>query len=443
MQLSASAGRYLLSKRWPEVGAVALYVALRVWSFVGVAGHASSFPDTFDYEQTAAKPLLSMDFWTWFKPWGTPLLWKLLPGSTSAVAPIAHWLISVAAWLVLAAAVHRTLEDPLVKRVGFALVLGFSLVPAIAVWDGALLSESLSFSLAALLVAAMLMLAHEPRWRWAIGVIAAASMLAGTRATNGYLVPFLLLPIAAVELRRVRHIALTLAAAAIVIAAVSYRTSNVRQWQVPLATVIAFRVMHEPGELRYFEQRGMPVTRTLEGDIYANRTPLDRFETAPSLQPFLPWFNGRARSVYRDYLLSHPSSAIADPIRDLPDMVSPSDSVTDVQGLPLSFFAAKGYRNALPGFLNRLLYPLDAALLLGWATAVALIAAGLAPLRRRTWIVSLALLVSMLPHAVIVWAGDATSIGRHALLLAVFLRLGVLLFTLQLVDAVILNRIQR
>ena len=68
MQLSASAGRYLISKRWPEVAAVALYVALRVWSFVGVAGHASSFPDTFDYEQTASKPILSMDFWTWFKP---------------------------------------------------------------------------------------------------------------------------------------------------------------------------------------------------------------------------------------------------------------------------------------------------------------------------------------------------------------------------------------
>jgi hypothetical protein len=417
---------------------VTVYAGLRLWSFAGVAGHAISFPDSYDYDETARKPLFSLDFWTWFKPWGIPLVWKLLPGSTSAVAPIAQWLISVAAWLALAAAVHRTLEHPVVKRVGFLLVLGFSLVPAVAVWDGALLSESLSLSLAALLVAAMLMLVHEPRWRWAIALIAVALLLGGTRTTNGYLAPFLLLPVAAAIVGRGRRIALAVAAAALVIPAAINSSANVRQWQVALGEIIALRVLHNPGELRYFEQRGMPVTPTLEQDIFANRSPQSQFEAAPALKPFVPWFRSRARGVYLDYLISHPTSTIADPIRDLRGMVSPSDSLTDIQGLPLPFYAASGYRDALPDALNRGLYPSSVALLFAWLTATALTAAGLVSIRRYTWVVAAVLLGSALPHAIIIWTGDSTAIGRHALLLAVYFRLGLVLLTLQLVDAILL-----
>lgn len=440
MRLSAPVDRALLGQYWLEVSAVAVYAGLRLWSFANVAGHASSFPDTYEYDETAHKPLLSVDFWTWFKPWGIPLFWKLLPGTTSTVVPIGQWLISVAAWLALAAAVHRTLEHPVVRRVGFVLVLGFSLVPAVAVWDGALLSESLSLSLAALLVAAMLMLVHEPRWRWAIGIIAVAVLLAGTRTTNGYLAPFLLLPVATAIVGRGRRIALAVAVAALVIPTTTHLAANARQWQVALGEVIAGRVLHEPGKLRYFEQRGMPVTSTLEQDIYANRSPQSQFEATPALQPFMPWFKSRARDVYRDYLISHPTGTISDPLPHLREMVSPSDSLTDIQGLPLPFYAASGYRDALPDALNRALYLSSAALLFAWVTAAALIAAGLVPIRRYTWVVPVILLASALPHAIIVWTGDSTAIGRHALLLAVYLRTALVLLTLQLVDAILVSR---
>ena len=216
------------------------------------------------------------------------------------------------------------------RRVGFVLVLGFSLVPAVAVWDGALLSESLSLSLAALLASAMLMLVHEPRWRWAIGIIAVAVLLAGTRTTNGYLAPFLLLPVATAIVGRGRRIALAVAVAALVIPTTTHLAANARQWQVALGEVIAGRVLHEPGKLRYFEQRGMPVTPTLEQDIYANRSPQSQFEATPALQPFMPWFKSRARDVYRDYLISHPTGTISDPLPHLREMVSPSDSLTDI-----------------------------------------------------------------------------------------------------------------
>ena len=134
-------------RRYPWlVAGTGVYLGFRLWSFVGIAGHASSFTDSPEYENVERLSMFSLDFWTWYKPWGSALLWKVLPGSTSTSAPVGQEIVSVAAWLFLAFVVFRTLERRAVKYVGFSLVLAFSLVPAVAVWDGALL-ESLSVSL--------------------------------------------------------------------------------------------------------------------------------------------------------------------------------------------------------------------------------------------------------------------------------------------------------
>jgi hypothetical protein len=418
------------------------YVGLRLFSFVGIAGHASSFPDTVDYRQTEHLSLFGLDFWTWYKPWGTPLLWKLLPGSTSTSAPIAHWLISVAAWLVLAYAVYRTLEHHVVKLVGFGLVLAFSLVPAVAVWDGALLSESLSLSLTALLLAAMLFLFRSPTWTWAAVLLVLAFLFAGTRTTNGYLLPFLLVPLAAVVLRRGRWVAAALVAGSLLTAGLTYASANVREWEVPLGEIIAGRVLQKPSEEAYFVSRGMPVRPSLAQDIWANRSPEARFETTPDLAWFRPWFTSRARGVYADYLLSHPGESIGDPIRHLSWMVAPSSSTTDLQALPVGFYAARGYRNALPPFLRRVLYPSSGQLLLVWTVVALVLAGGFALMGwgGLVWTVPLLVLASTIPHALLVWDGDDASMGRHALILAVLLRVALFLLSLMLVDAYLQSR---
>jgi hypothetical protein len=416
----------------------AVYLSLRVWSFAGIAGHASSFTDTPEYKAVARLPLFSLDFWTWLKPWGTPLLWKLLPGATDVSAPIAQWLISVAGWLILAFVLFAVLEHRPVKLAGFALILAFSLVPAVAaVWDGALLSESLSLSLSALLLAALLLLVRSPDRKWVAAALLLAFLLAGTRAPNGYLAPFLLIPVALV-VHRSRRIAIALAAGSLAIAAMTYATTNARQWQVALAEIVAGRVLHKPSEQAYFVARGMPFRPTLEKELWANRyPPYSKFETAPTLAWFLPWFNQEARAVYRDYLLSHPADAIIDPIRDLPLMVSPSMSTNDLQGLPLSVYPARGYRSSLPDLVARILYPTSAKLLLIWGTLSVAVMAALVAMRlgRAIWAIPLLGLVSCVPNAIILWDGADTSIGRHALLLAVVFRLSLVMTVLFVVDA--------
>ena len=340
------------------------YVGLRLWSFAGVAGHASSFPDTYDYIQAERLQPWTLDFWTWYKPWGTPLLWKLVPGRESTFVPIVQWTISVASWLVLAAVVYWTLERREVRYAGFVAVLVFSLTPAVAVWDGALLSESFSLSLSALLVAAMLVALRKPTWGAVALLLGVSLWLAGTRTTNGYLTPFLLVPIAIVVAVRNRRVAVALACGAIAIAGLAYARGNVREWEVPMGEIVAGRVLHDPTELHYFTSRGMPVYAGLDQDIYANRSPEERFESAPSLKPFLPWFNSRARSVYAGYLVDNLGSTIADPVRNLGLMAAPSSSTQDIQALPLHFYAASGYHDALPSPLRQIVYVSSGPLLL-------------------------------------------------------------------------------
>ena len=419
-----------------------VYLGLRVWSFVGIAGHASSFPDTPEYENVKKLSVFSLDFWTWYKPWGSALLWKLLPGSTDVSAPIGQWLISIVAWLTLAIVVFRVLEHWPVKFAGFGLVLAFSMVPAVAVWDGALLSESLTLSIAALLVAALLLFVQEPAWKWAAAVLLLAFLLAGTRSTNGYLAPFLLIPVAAIVLRRSGWIGVSVAVGSLAIAGIAYASANVRQWQVPLAEIVAGRVLQKPSEQAYFVARGMPVRPSLAQDIWSHRIPLDAFETTPSLAYFMPWFNRSGRAVYTDYLLSHPGDALVDPIRDITAMIAPSPSTQDLQGLPVSIYAAQGYRAGLPSVLARVLYWSNAKLLLTFAILSLLALGTLAAmgLTRVVWTIPVLLLASCVPHAIIVWNGDDTSIGRHALLLAILFRLGLLIVLLYIADAYLTDR---
>jgi hypothetical protein len=305
-----------------------------------------------------------------------------------------------------------------------------------------LLSESLSLSLTALLLAAMLFLLRSPSWPWAVSVLVLAFLFAGTRTTNGYLLPFLLVPLAAVILRRGRWVAAALVAASLLVAGITYASANVREWEVPLGEIVAGRVLQKPSEEAYFVARGMPVRPSLAQDIWAHRSPEAEFEATPALAWFRPWFFANARTVYTDYLVSHPGESIGDPLRNLSWMVSPSSSTTDLQALPVGFYAARGYRPATPSFLNRVLYPSSAKHLLVWTVLALVFVAGFALMGwgRLVWTVPLVVLASTIPHAIIVWDGDDASTGRHALILAVLVRLGLFLISLYLMDAYLENR---
>jgi hypothetical protein len=416
------------------------YVALCLWSFWGEFGHAttSRYADSSEYADVTRLSITSLDFYTWFKPWGLPLFYKVLPGSTAVAAPIAQSLVSVASWLVLAAVVQSCVRSRIMRVGAPALVLAFSLVPAIKIWDGAILTESLTISVAVLLVAALLECVRRPT-RVKLGlVLVAAAALAVTRDTNAYVQLALLGPVSVYFLcRRQVATAVAFASATLLLVVVVSASANVRRWEVPLGVIIAGRVLHNDEARAYFVARGMPVRPSLEQDLWSSRVPLSRYETDPSLAYFRPWFKRRGRAVYRSYLVSHPHEALVEPVKNLPSLIAPSGDVNDLQALPIDFYRPQGYRDALPKPVARFLYLNQGGVLIAWAAIALVTAATLAwfGVARRVWIVPAVTLASTIPHAIVVWDGDPTSLGRHALLLAVLMRLSLVLLVIFIVDA--------
>ena len=108
----------------PELLLVGAYLAARVWQASGSVPLYTR--DSVDYERIARLPL-SSTFASEVKPWGLPLLYKLLPGELAIVAPIAQLLLSIGAWLVLATLWSATRDTNAYAFVPIALALVLSL----------------------------------------------------------------------------------------------------------------------------------------------------------------------------------------------------------------------------------------------------------------------------------------------------------------------------
>ena len=128
-------------------GVVALvFVGLRVWSYWDVFGRSGTvYPDTQVYEQMTSMSVLNGDFWAG-QALKTPACRSSGRSSRDRRGRRSYgqWLVSVAAWLVLATVVATTLHGRRFRVVGFAVILAFALTPLVAQWDGVLLTESLA-----------------------------------------------------------------------------------------------------------------------------------------------------------------------------------------------------------------------------------------------------------------------------------------------------------
>jgi len=414
------------------------FAALRLWSFwPGREGFGPGVPgDPEEYLRVSRLRLLSMRFFTEHKPFGYPLFLKL----TAQSLPVTVWLqlvVSLASWLFLAAVVARLLSGRVARRVAPASLLLLSCGWQTAQWDTVMMTESLTLSAFVLLVAlALLVVQHVTPWRVAALVVDAIWMTS-LRDTNAAVAAFVLVLVAAVVARRNprRSLAAVLVLAAVGCVALVAGTVSVRRWEILVADEIRRRVVLNPPELAYFRRHGMPyrpdLARIIWTDTRAPR-PAATFEHDPRLASFMPWFKEHARATYDDYLLTHPSVALLQPVEQYRLMLWDSG---------LQSYHSRGFR-PLPSPLNAVAYP-------GWGTfaldaELLVAAAGLFGLLRksgaRTWLVPYGAMAFSLPLAVIVWDGEPSEVPRHALLVAVSARLGALLGGWLVVDAVLARR---
>jgi len=413
------------------------YSGLRVLNFIAV-DEVREFPDTRGYTQKASRPLWSMEdrigplggiviWWLKGRPPTVPLFYKLAGNTPNAIAMF-QLIFSLLSWGVLALLVSRAIAVDWLKLFAFLLIQIFSLSSSVILWDGFILSDSISISLMVLFIACWLWLLESSHWYKAVLTIMVAFLWAFSRDTNAWVLLMLagLLTIIG-GLSRSRTYLLMAAAFTLVFVANEVSQKYSRRWVTPFINVVGKRILPNPEWTAYFGQLGMPVTPALmrlSGQLAWNHN--WAFYKDPALEQFRDWVHKRGKLTYVRFLLAYSAMTIQEPLRNIESLIAPQ----------LSYYWSPGFSPILNGVLAETIYPQEWALL--WVSIMGtLVGIGFAfavQEGRTRWLVPLILIVIAYPHLALVWHSDPNDIGRHALQASIHFRLGLWILLLFMAD---------
>lgn len=422
---AAPAARVAWRALWPFVLLALLYVAARIAGFAGVTTLA--YRDSDSYLEVARHLVISSGFWAGGRPWTVPLLYKLLPDSDEARA-IGQLVLSVGCWLALGAAVARCLRPGVYRLVAVAIVLVFSLSFPVIRWERLILSESVSISLTVAVTAAWLELVRTPRPSRIVAVLAVSLLWVFTRDSNGLLALMTAAPAAVWALRPgpiARRWPLGLVGGLVLIFALNVASTatpdaQLRRNERPMLHVIGRRVLVNPSQQAFFERQGMPPppprVRRFRKQLAAIG---DSIPSDPATDRFLEWVRDDGRATLARFLMTHPRATLGPVVKYRRRLLG---GVTEGYRPPDA-------RELLPDPVASALYPRRVGSVMRWLAIVGVVTAavGFTARPRRPWLVAGGLIALQLPHAVLVYHGDTLEIPRHAILVAVSLRLGILL----------------
>lgn len=410
---------------------VAVYLAARFVPMIGT--RIGTGNDTGDYFMSSRLGLWSRDLWAGPRPALYPLLAKIFARSYTDLF-VLQASVAAVAWLALAWLVYTRLRNRAVAAATAVVVLYESLSLTIIQWDRALATESLTLSLAIVLLVLGVLLAESPtRWRaiW-FTIVAGAWVL--LRDSNGYVVACIAVAfvINAICSRAGRRTYLAVAGVLAVIFVLGVTSSDIgKRWEGPLKDVITIRALTYPDRTHYLLEHGLPLTREdvsrIGGHCVARRRPY--FICVPVTDPrFYEWVSEDGRSTYSGWLLSHPGTALTDPIRH-------SDFIF---GTRVRIEALTFYRFEPASFADRIFFVRNQGVLL----AEGLVAFGLAivTIRRRRvplgWVVITAF-ATIYPHMFVTWTFGALETTRHSLGASVMLAVSIVLAIGYALDAAI------
>jgi hypothetical protein len=268
------------------------------------------------------------------------------------------------------------------------------------------------------------------------------------RDFNGYFSLFLLFPLSLLVLRHVARPVTALAAATLLVVSYGFMTwssDHVHddpmegRWVFPMLDDIGQRILPDKAATQYFEARGMPMNDTLRsmtGKLAFEGEYPWQYYRDPNLQGFRDWLGRHSKTVYLEYLFSHPGYTVRRVWDDRQDVFQAFDYRLDP-------YPDSRYDTALPPDL-RLTYdtnlpprvPLVVAYVFGGIGSIILICIG--GLRRSDAILDAGLLTAalfamLLPLSIVVDHADTMETARHSVSLpaqAVLVSLTVAFFAL-------------
>ncbi len=450
--------KLLLAALMLGITAVFLVVKLSTRSF----DKTQYFRDTASYAVMADVPLTSANFWAGERPFTLPLFFKLIGINSqnykipAAMAVVAGWQtwVSIVSWVVLGLLLAWSMRSRYTGLFAFGTCLLFASNYEIGKWDVLLLSESISFSLFALLLASWILLlsllarpsGRNARFAALAGVVVITILYAFVRDSNVYfaLIASAVFAGAALiykSLRPMRGYVLGYLACALALLAAQNISINLgNRWQIFIYDHLAYRIIPDKQALAYFVRAGLPVNNQLlkipnmRGAVYQ-----DLMLHSPEMEAVRQWTDAHGKATYFSYLLSQPLETLMAPLRDAKTLLDGT---------------AMDYR--LPGFegavVPRPLRGLTRIMFLrlpGWAYAVAWLALLGASIvgfiydrQRPTWLAAAVLLISMYPLMLLVWHGNPMEIPRHADQIAIQFRLAAWMIAALILDWIVFKNLK-
>jgi hypothetical protein len=401
-------------------GLALVYAAFRVGSFTNMVDRVT---DTPTYERVAALALWNWRFYAGERGFTIPLFFKIF--QTTESRAVAQLVFSTIAWLVLAGVVARCIEAAWLRPIVFAVVLLVSLTTEVVLWDALLLSESVTFALMALLIAAWLLLVRSPRPLWAGAVLVLSLFWAFARDTNAYVLLVVGVLVALTVYRpEHRRLKLVLALGCCAIFLLDYGSAQAgKRWLQPMVDIIDHRVLTTPGMERYFvAHRFDPNSNWPIGDFVRNAS----------------------QGVYADYLLGHPGYTLFAPFRGHQQaLYSTADNAASLIDPNLSIYNDNASHRflPLPSSLERIFFPRGIPVVLALLAIVAVFSGVVAGLAGWSfvWLVPMGILLTTYPHFLVAWHQSGVEVDRHALEAALLLRLGTFLLLLFAVDRAVVT----
>ena len=403
------------------------------------------YGDTITYVQTAQSPLVSRAFWFSDRTFTLPILYKITgmrPDNFTdkdvmrTTADFQTW-ISAICWAVLGIAMTGSLRKKWLGPAVFAVILLFSLGLEISLWDRLMYSESVSFSLFALVLASWIGLGEQARkqqsqilgYLYLLAMLLVTIFYSFTRDTNLYLIlSGALVFTLAVILKRIpshsRKYYLIYSVVALGLFIYQNMTVNLGdRWQIHIYDNLVRRFLFDPEALNYFEEAGLPVSQELQDlstmGVAEYQGLLMRSEL-PEYKSVRDWVNQSGQSTYIRYLIEHPDKSLLTPIRQFETLINGSNieyryPIFPEQTVPevIELNDQKVYFRS-PLSLGVLLFIIGFGIVAYWFGK---------DRDHPAWLALTVLMVSIPPMVFIIWNGNPLEIERHAIQIGIQFRL--------------------
>jgi hypothetical protein len=435
------------SKRLKAIIVVMLYILtfvlfVKLKSLYPTFDAERTFRDTYSYVAGAEKSLSDIEFWIGERSFTLPLIFKLLGVTTlnyqsslmmREVMQFQTWL-SIACWALLGLALGISIRDRWLGIGVFGTIVFFSLSLEISLWDSLLLSESVSLSLFACLVGFWIILEmfHATNLRSVTGwlvyllLLVVTVLYSFTRDTNLYFV-LICGPIFALlawlkkkdQLQRISYSIYALFVLALFVFQ-SYSVSSGNRWQILIYDQLALRLLKDDKAVDFFTRRGLPVGEALMSVTQMTPPEFQKyFLTSENMQGVREWVNSQGKTTYLQYLLLRPLKSLVEPISASAKLINGGSMEYRREELPV---------RPIPKVITRIsniFYP-RSPIILGLMLAISITGATwwLHSLEKvSVWLIVLALVVSIYPMMFITWHGNPQEVERHAVQIAVQIRL--------------------